>query len=167
MTQRFLFDASSILVLAEIGYLEFFCDTIPIFTTTSVIINEVTQKLTPSKKIVEDLVIKGKIFVLSLEVTSHTSYSLYFKLGLHLGEISLLVAANQKTDIIVIDDLVARSVARAEGVPFTGLLGLLVALKKAGKVSQETALAILLAITKTNFRLSVSLYNAIRTELES
>lgn len=167
MNKQFLFDASSIILLAEIGYLELFCELIPTFTTTSIVFNEVTEKITPIKKKVEELVSKEKIVVRPLDIASHPSHLLYYKLGLHEGEISLLLVAEQKTDIIVIDDLVARSVARAEGFPFTGLLGLLISLTKTGKLSQEKALTILNAITKTNFRMSVALYNAIRKELET
>ncbi|MBN1328514.1 MAG: DUF3368 domain-containing protein [Candidatus Heimdallarchaeota archaeon] len=167
MNRRFLFDASSIIVLAETGYLALFCDLLPSFTTTSIIITEVTQKLTPIKKIVEELITKEKIFVqLVDDSSSPSSNSLYYKLGLHEGEISLLLISNQETDIIVIDDLIARSVAQAEGLLYTGLLGLVISLKKIGKLSQEKALDILEAITRTNFRMSVTLYNAIREELE-
>jgi len=166
MNRRFLFDASSIIVLAETGYLALFCDLLPSFTTTSIIITEVTQKLTPIKKIVEELTTKEKIFVQLVDDSSSSSNSLYYKLGLHEGEISLLLVSNQETDIIVIDDLIARSVAQAEGLLYTGLLGLVISLKKTGKLSQEKALDILQAITKTNFRMSVTLYNAIREELE-
>ncbi|MHA1630183.1 MAG: hypothetical protein ACTSWT_11525 [Candidatus Heimdallarchaeota archaeon] len=86
-----------------------------------------------------------------IEISSHSEgLQLYYNLGLHDGEISLLLAA-KKEDVIVFDDLVARAVARAEGFSLTDLLGLLVSLKKAKKLSQKQALSILSAKIKTNF----------------
>jgi len=166
MTQRVFFDSSSLIVLAEIGYLELFCNLVPHFTITSTVVKEVTLKQTPIKKIVEELIAEGKIRVHVIEISSHSEeLQLYYNLGLHDGEISLLLAA-KKEDVIVFDDLVARAVARAEGFSLTGLLGLLVSLKKAKKLSQKQALSILSAMNKTNFRMTALLYETIRKELE-
>ncbi|MHA1630184.1 MAG: hypothetical protein ACTSVS_08350 [Candidatus Heimdallarchaeota archaeon] len=59
MTQRVFFDSSSLIVLAEIGYLELFCNLVPHFTITSTVVKEVTLKQTPIKKIVEELNCRG------------------------------------------------------------------------------------------------------------
>ncbi|MGC9781235.1 MAG: hypothetical protein HZR80_18480 [Candidatus Heimdallarchaeota archaeon] len=167
MTNRFLFDSSSLIVLVEIGYLQLFCDLIPNFTITSAVLKEVTLKPSPIKKAVEELISNGKIQVQSITITSHSSHQLYHTLGLHDGEISILLAAKKKKDVIVFDDLVARSVARAEGFNLTGLLGLLVSLKHTGKLSRNEVLVILSAINKTNFRMTALLYETILKELES
>ena len=167
MKSRILFDSSSIIVLAEIGFLETFCDLIDEFTITSTVLKEVTLKTSPIKKAVEELITKKKINVQSITVTSHSSYQLYHTLGLNDGEISILPAAKKKVDVVVFDDLIARTVARAEGFYLTGLLGLLVFLKEAKKLSREEAFTILSAINKTNFRMTALLYEAIQKELET
>lgn len=166
MIKRFLFDSSSIILLAEIGYLELFCDLVGSFTITSTILQEVTLKPTPIKKAVKELVANGKIQVQSISVASHSSYQLYYTLGLHDGEISILLAAKKKEDVIVFDDLIARSVARTEGFSLTGILGLLISLKKSKKLSRKETLTILSAINKTNFRMTALLYETTRKELE-
>ena len=164
MKGRFLFDSSSIIVLVEIGYLEAFCEFIANFTITSTVLQEVTKKPSPIKKAVDDLVAKKKILVQSISVTSHSSYQLYHTLGLHDGEISTLLAAKKDEDTIVFDDLIARSVARAEGHSLTGLLGLLVSLTKANTFSRKEALTILSVINKSNFRMTAMLYETIRKD---
>ena len=147
--------------------MELFCDLLPNFTVTSVVVKEVTLKQTPIKKVVEELISKEKIQVQSIDLTSHSAHQLYSTLGLHEGEISVLLATRKKNDVIVFDDLVARSVARAEGFSLTGLLGLVISLKKTEKLSRRQALTILSAINKTNFRMTALLYESIRKELET
>ncbi len=167
MRSRILFDSSSIIILAETGFLETFSDLIDDFTITSSVLKEVTLKTSPIKKAVEELITKKKINVQSISVTSHSAYQLYHTLGLHDGEISILLTAKKKEDVVVFDDLIARAVARAEGFYLTGLLGLLVFLKEDNKLSREEALTILSVINKTNFRMTALLYEAVRKELEN
>ena len=53
-----------------------------------------------------------------------------------LGEAEAIVLAKERhADVLLIDDLDARRVAQREGVPFIGLLGVLVQGKQAGRVS--------------------------------
>ncbi|MFX1538099.1 MAG: hypothetical protein ACFFDI_28220 [Promethearchaeota archaeon] len=165
MTRRFIFDTSSIIVLAEIGCLQLFCDLLPNVYVTSKVLDEISVKPLVVKKAVQELISQGKIGVIDVPFNNATIIALYSKLGLHTGEISVLLAADKANDIVIFDDAVARTVARAEGFTLTGLLGLLVQLRRSGKLSKDESLAILSAINSTNFRMTAALYEAILKEL--
>ena len=48
---------------------------------------------------------------------------------------AIVLAKERRADVLLIDDLEARRVAQREGVPFIGLLGVLVQAKQAGHVA--------------------------------
>jgi len=155
---RFFFDSSSVFALIECGYFHRFCELIPNFCITSKILTELTLKENLSKKIISESISSGKVKMIKLKTVNNAKWEEYRTLGLHTGEISILLSSRKKQDIIVFDDLVARSVARAEGYLLTGLLGILVKLKKSLKVSEKEAMSILAALNQTNFRMSSTLY---------
>ena len=99
--------------------------------------------------------------MIKLKAVNKAKFEEYRTLGLHTGEISILLSTRKKQDIVVFDDLVARSVARAEGYLLTGLLGILVKMKKTSKISEKEAFSILSALNQTNFRMSSTLYASI------
>jgi len=158
---RFFFDASSIFTLLECRYLNRFIELIPNFCITTIIYTELTKKDVLPKKIISDYVSSGKIIVIQPEILNEEKWNEYEILGLHIGEISILLTARKEYDVIVFDDLVARSVARVEGFSLTGLLGLLIALRSSSKLSQKESLSILSALNQTNFRMSAALYESV------
>ena len=87
----------------------------------------------------------------------------YRALGLSAGEASLLLTPAE--DILVIDELTGREVARSEGRRVTGLLGLLVAAKRDRVLSQEEAAALLGRLRDTGFHIATDLYEAVQAEL--
>ncbi len=149
------------------GYLQLFCKLVPNFTITTTVLKEVTFRPSPIKKAVEALVSEEKIQILPDLVLPDASLQLYRSLGLHDGEISILASTKKAEDVVIFDDLIARSVARAEGFHLTGLLGLLVSLKSKKKLSKSATFTILSAINKTNFRMTAMLYETIQLELSS
>ncbi len=157
----FFFDSSGIFALIESGYFHLFCKLVPGFSITAKILAELTVKENLAKKIINEAVTSGEVRVVESRTAAKSKWEEYRALGLHVGEISILFAARKDHDVIVFDDLVARSVARAEGYILTGLLGLLIKLKETSKISTKEAITILMAINQTNFRISSALYNSV------
>lgn len=81
----------------------------------------------------------------------------YRKHGIGRGEASIIAIA-RKSDRLVLDDLVARDLARLNGLSFTGLIGLLVEVCEAELVSVERARDILDKLSRSDFRITAELY---------
>jgi len=77
-----------------------------------------------------------------------------FSATLHLGEAECLaVSMEHPGAILILDDLAARAVATANGLPFTGTLGVLAAAKARGQISE---LAPILNLLRTRARFWIS-----------
>ncbi len=79
------------------------------------------------------------------------------KYGLGRGEASLLLAVEHE-DRLILDETNARRYAESMGFRFTGLIGLLVAAVKCGKLTKERAVEVLNRLAKGDFRISSDLY---------
>ncbi|MDF1540381.1 MAG: DUF3368 domain-containing protein [Candidatus Thorarchaeota archaeon] len=94
------------------------------------------------------------------------------KMGLHQGEIDVLSLAykmkgNKKDNLIVIDDLAARDIARALGLRLTGTIGIILRATKNGALTKKDAiLKIDHLVNETPFRLSTSIYSRIISDLD-
>jgi predicted nucleic acid-binding protein len=86
----------------------------------------------------------------------------YRKQGLGRGEASIFLSKGK----LVIDDRVARTLARAEGRDYTGLLGLMVAGVDAGLLKKKEAARILDELVESDFRVSAVLYKSLRKRWE-
>jgi predicted nucleic acid-binding protein len=164
-SRRYFFDSSGIIALIDSGYLQRFCDLIPYFCITPQILTELTKKETLVKKIMSESISTGKIKLIKSKSVKKEKWEEYYTLGLHTGEISILLTAHKKRDIVVFDEFVARSVARAEGFSLTGLLGVMLKLHKTGKISKKEAYSFLTALNHTNFRMSSRLYESMLRRL--
>lgn len=80
--------------------------------------------------------------------------------GLGRGEASVFLS--KKRDKLILDDRVARSLARAEGRDYSGLLGLMVAGVKAGRLTKKEAAQVLDELVESDFRVSTMLYKDLR-----
>ncbi|MEA1866209.1 MAG: DUF3368 domain-containing protein [Euryarchaeota archaeon] len=87
------------------------------------------------------------------------------KYGLGLGEASLLLAAKRE-DRLVLDEPNARRFAESRGFQFTGLIGLLIAAVRSGKLTKERAVGALNRLAKSDFRVSSNLYLWAYEEIE-
>ncbi|MBN2154863.1 MAG: hypothetical protein JW776_02310 [Candidatus Lokiarchaeota archaeon] len=163
--QRYFFDSSGIFALIDCGYFHRFCEIITNICITPQIFTELTQKKNLAKKIISESLTAGKITLVKYKSGEKEKWDNYYALGLHTGEISILLTAHKKFDIVVFDEVVARSVARAEGFRLSGLLGLVLNFKKTGKMPKKEALSFLSAINQTNFRMSSSLYESMLRRL--
>ncbi len=80
------------------------------------------------------------------------------------GEMTML-SLPQK-DNLVLDDLLARRTAIVRGRNVTGLLGILLAGARTGRLGREEALRVLEKLVRSDFRMSTSLYVEIRKRIE-
>lgn len=80
--------------------------------------------------------------------------------GLGDGERSILSYARGKRDIlIIIDEAEARGVAEDEGIPYTGTIGLIIFAQEKGNISRERAVEIIKKLSRSDFRMTVELYD--------
>lgn len=87
------------------------------------------------------------------------------ELGLGPGEASLFLVPSDET--VILDDRTARLVAQAEGRPVVGLLGLLLAAARDGRLPTEEVRGILRRLATSGFHLSGALVAAAEEELEA
>ena len=80
-------------------------------------------------------------------------------LGLGRGEASLFLTP--KGDRLVLDDVPARTVAEAEGRAYAGLLGLLLAGARSGRISPDRARQVLRRLVQSGFRVATDLYDEV------
>ncbi len=80
--------------------------------------------------------------------------------GLGDGEKSILSYAKGKRDIlIIIDEAEARGVAEEEGISYTGTIGLIIFAQEKGNISRERAVEIVKKLSRSDFRMTVELYD--------
>ena len=80
--------------------------------------------------------------------------------GLGEGEKSILSYAKGRKDVLLIlDEAEARAVAEAEGLSYTGTIGLVIYDCEKGKISREEALGIIRRLSRSDFRMTVDLYD--------
>lgn len=80
--------------------------------------------------------------------------------GLGDGEKSILSYAKGKRDIlIIIDEAEARGVAEEEGIPYTGTIGFIIFAQEKGNISRERAVEIIKKLSRSDFRMTVELYD--------
>lgn len=152
---RVLVDSSSLIALAKIdGFhvLERLFGTVYI---TMEVKDEVLKGDSPDIATLKERIGKT-IVVTKARKTGH------FKglKGIADGERSLLEYAKEEGDVIlVLDETEARAIAQAEGLKYTGTIGLLVSCHEKGKITREEALALVKKLSRTDFRMTVELYD--------
>lgn len=105
--------------------------------------------------IVEDLVKKGTIKIVEVEVKSW----LKDIQELHKGEIEALELAREKDGIAIIDDSIAREIGEILGIKVHGSLYLIFLMLKKGKIDKKTAKSKVEEMIKKGFRLSAEVYS--------
>ncbi len=89
-------------------------------------------------------------------------------LGLDRGELEvILLAVSIKPDWVIIDEKLARRVAKVMGLSVKGTLGILLAGFHAGYLSQEETLDSVQQLVNNGFRLSSQIINWVKTELDN
>lgn len=85
---------------------------------------------------VDDIVsksLKSSLDWIHVKKIEHVSDKKYYRTRLHDGEVEVMILSQEvHPDVVVIDDLAARSTAEYYNLPITGTLGLLIKAKRKG-----------------------------------
>lgn len=157
---RVFADSSTLIALARIGKLEVLRTLFKKIVITTAIEREILAGGSPDSDVLRKAVgnwitvvgFKGDIEALR-------------KYGLDSGEASLFLASGQD-DRLILDEANVRRFAETRGLRFTGLIGLLVAAVRAGKLTKEEGLDVINKLAAGDFRMSVELYLWAREKIE-
>jgi predicted nucleic acid-binding protein len=150
---KVLVDASTLIALAKIGEIGILKELFGEISITPIIRSEIIKKGFPETDVLEDALndwIKVVDYRGDMEELK--------KYGLDDGEASLFCAF-KGGDRLIIDEGNARRIAQVRAIPFTGLLGLLIAAVKAKKIEKDRVIKILKKLAQSDFRVSGELYS--------
>ncbi len=165
-----IFNASPLIYLGKVGALKLLPKLFSKCITTDLVKDEVLkQKNEPEFTVLEES------FSTWLNITNPTNQNLTRKLEqlqLHPGEASVIALAkefqeNGELNIVIVDDLTAREIARTLDLTVTGTLGIILKslhLKLITKTESKNFLRIL--IEETSFRISTALYSKVLKEID-
>ncbi len=148
-------DSSSIIALAKVGALELLRKVSDRVIITIEVEREITAGDFPEISEIKKAIGKWMEIV---EVKSEEYEELE---SLDVGERSILSYAKKNTGdvFLILDEAEARAIARAEGLNFTGTIGLIVFACETGRISREEAVDIVKRLARSDFRMSVELYD--------
>ena len=152
---KVLVDSSILIALAKIGELDFLREHYGRIYITEEIKSEVTDGNRP-----ENIRLK-RIVGNWIEVVQDPENDDYSGLnGLDQGDKSILnLAADNEDVLLLLDETEARAVAKAEGLFYTGTLGLIVYLNEIEVISKDKAMKIVKKLANSDFRMTVELYD--------
>lgn len=86
------------------------------------------------------------------EIKDHSEKKMY-KAKLHDGELEVMILAQeQKADLVILDDNAAKKTAKYLGLPVTGTLGVLIKAKRMGII--ESVKPLIIELRKNGFYVS-------------
>ncbi len=104
-------------------------------------------------------IIKDNSFFKVIKIKNNEAKKL-FKMSLHPGEVEVLILANEiKSDLCIIDDLLARKYANYLAIKITGTLGVLIKAKQNGII--EKIKPLLDELIKNGIFISKELYTVV------
>ncbi|TFG22129.1 MAG: DUF3368 domain-containing protein [Promethearchaeota archaeon] len=165
-----IINASPLIYLGQIGAVVLFPKLFSKCYTTNLVKNEVLrQKNAPEYTILEESFTEW----LTIKETSNQKLIKKLeKLQIHSGEASILALGKELLDkaeenIIIIDDLTAREIARTLGLKITGTLGIILkALHLSFITKKKCRDFIENLVVNTTFRISTTLYSKILKEID-
>jgi predicted nucleic acid-binding protein len=157
---RILVDSSTLIALAKIGKLGVLKTVFENVYITTMIKKEILKEESPDAEVFKESIgqwihvieYKGNLIELK-------------KYGMDSGEASLFLAAQSK-DRLILDETNARRFAEAKGLKFTGLIGLIVAAVRRGKLTKEEGLEVINKLAMGDFRIKLELYLWAQEEIE-
>ncbi|MHA1577723.1 MAG: DUF3368 domain-containing protein [Candidatus Thorarchaeota archaeon] len=162
-------NSSPLIYLGKIGLLELLPNIFDQVITSKIVKKEVLIKAEP------EFTILLSAFNSWLKIKQPENKKLVSNLmatQIHRGEAEVIAIAKQLSDlgkknIIIIDDLAARDIARTLGLNITGTIGVLVRAQKLKLRSlKQTKQSMNDLVEETDFRISVDLYSKILSYLE-
>ena len=155
-------DSSTIIALAKTGSLDLLRKTFGGIWVTKEVEKEITSGDFPELGEIKKGM-RGWIRTLEGETKAFRELE-----GLGEGEKSILSYAKGRKDVLLIlDEAEARAVAEAEGLSYTGTIGLVIYGCEEGKISREEALGIIRRLSRSDFRMTVALYDWALEKLNS
>lgn len=163
-------NASPLIFLGKIGALNLLPQLFDEIVTTEEVKKEILRKEPAPEKIMLD-----QAFNTWLHITKAHNPHLEKRLTeftIQQGEITILVLAfellkTKKEPITLIDDRAAREIARTMGLTVTGTIGIVLRSVKKDNISKSEGVRYLNKLTQeTDFRMSVSLYARLLSEIE-
>ncbi len=146
-------DSSTLIALAKTGSLDLLKKTFGKIYITKEVEKEITSGDFPETGEIK----KGMgMWIKTLE--AKTGYKELEGLG--DGEKSILsYAKGRKNVLLILDEAEARAVAEGEGIPYTGTIGLIIFACERGEISKEEAVGIVKRLSRSDFRMTVELYD--------
>ncbi|MBA7693600.1 hypothetical protein ES703_102186 [subsurface metagenome] len=162
-------NASPLIYLSKLGVIEILPKLFKKIVTTPAVKQEVLQEENAPEH-----TILNEIFNQWLEVTTVKGEVVksLLKLQIHRGEAEIIalgrkLQTQEKTVVILIDDLLAREIANSLGLMVTGTVGTLLRALKMKEITRKKCRTLMeQLITTTDFRLSAKLYARIIREIE-
>jgi predicted nucleic acid-binding protein len=165
-----IINASPLIYLAQIGALKLLPKLFSKCYTTSIVKDEILNQ----KDAIEYTILEES-FSDWLSVKESSDQKLLKRLEelqIHRGEASIITLAKElhdkeKENILIIDDLAAREIARTLGLKITGTLGIILkALRLSFITKIECKNYIQFLVENTTFRITTTLYSKILKEID-
>ena len=166
-----IINASPLIYLGQIGALNFLPKLFSKCYTTSLVKNEVLGQ----KKVPEHLVLEES-FSDWLKLKEPSDQKLMKRLEdlqIHPGEASIIALGKELQDkgeenILIIDDFIAREIARTLELKITGTVGIILKMLHSSFITKEKCKNyIQYLIENTSFRISTSLYSKLLKEIDN
>ncbi len=152
---KVLIDSSSLIAFAKIGAIELLKDLFGEIYITEKIEHEVVSGRSADAAIIREKIGKW-IKILKFTPRGH------FKAlkGIDEGERSILeYAKDDKDTLLILDEIEARAIAESEKINFAGTVGLIIFAYEKGKISKEEGIDLIKKLSKSDFRMTVELYD--------
>ncbi|MBY9008641.1 MAG: DUF3368 domain-containing protein [Candidatus Lokiarchaeota archaeon] len=166
-----IINASPLIYLGKIGAISLIPKLFTQCYTTLIVKKEVLiNKTAPELSILKE---SFSSWLLLKEPTNVQLVDRLKKLQIHIGEASVIALAKELQDkkdenIIIIDDLAAREIARTLDLAVTGTIGVLIKALVSKLISVEKCKSYLqILIENTTFRITSAMYSKILKQIES
>ncbi len=147
-------DSSTIIALAKTDSLDLLKKTFNTICITKEVEGEITSGSFPDIEEIKRGIGKW-IKVIESRTTRYEEFE-----GLGDGEKSILNYAKKRKNVLVIlDETEARALAEEEGIQYTGTVGLVAFAFENRKIPRERAIEIIKKLAKSDFRMTVELYD--------
>jgi uncharacterized protein len=155
-----VFDSSPLIHLTQIGKISFIVDFFKEITIPPAVYKEVIEQGTikgeSDAKFLQQFIDQDKIKCDKMENENKMLVGV-----LHEGEREAIMLAKARSELLIIDDRKARTIAEQYGIKYHGTLGIIYLLFKENKISRELYLENLKRYTEKGW-ISVNLYEMYR-----
>lgn len=169
MKLKFVFDASPLIHLTKAGLSPCIVDLEGEKYTVPAVFDEVVKKGReldyPDAAATESLVKEDKLRV-KAPMRKRAAVIARLHNDIHAGESEVIALAKEINAIAVIDDRVARAIAKIQGIRVEGSYGAILRAAARGSISREEAEAALGALVRSGWRCDAELYAALLASLK-